>query len=78
MTLSDKQLRTIFDGEQSTGFDRTYTVEDGVIAGLRAVEAAVRADQIEKDAAIVKVSLGSQWGIAAAIRAYLIEGNTDE
>lgn len=60
-------------------------------AGLRAVEAAVRADQIEKDAQVAERATriahdeaevrGFEQAtslIAAVIRAQLTEGNTDE
>ena len=49
MPLSDEQLRSVYDAVNE--FERP---RPGHTAALRAVEAAVRADQIEKDARLAE------------------------
>lgn len=63
MPLSDEQLAQTFRNAKNAAY-RTLTArthEDAHVAGLRAVEAAVRTDQIEKDAAIVERTPGEQY-----------------
>lgn len=93
--LSDQELDSIWtdafrskEAPSGSSFQEVMdATREGGVAALRAVEAAVRADQIEKDAAIAE---SLQWSLtgaevtkqfAAAIRAQLpamTEGNDDE
>lgn len=89
MPLSDEQLRNIHreavdaamhQASERDGFGSNMSPES-IIAGLRAVEAAVRADQIEKDAKIADRIKGNHYAytmgreagksIAVEIRAQL-------
>lgn len=96
--LSDEQLDRIWtdafraeEAPEGSGLQVIMAAtRAGGIAGLRAVEAAVRADQIEKDAALADdfknwQGMPSVWYgasdsaiIAAAIRAQLTERQGDE
>lgn len=72
--LSDEEILATFN--KGMHLDRKSRTSNRVrVSGLRAVEAAVRADQIEKDAAIA-----DYWGTSearTAIRAQL-KGVSDE
>lgn len=85
--LSDEQLLAIHnDAANSEPLyvedDLAAALDEYSLRGLRAVEAAVRADQIEKDAAIARDVLADHVsGYAAeitetAIRAQLTEGKS--
>lgn len=72
MPLSDDQLRDIARaGNRKPG--ESIGVYSGGVKALRAVEAAVRADQIERDAKIASMNrthplAGDIWGTASAVR----------
>lgn len=80
--LSDEQLLTAFNTPRAHTL--VAPAEAHILTELRAVEAAVRADQIKKDAALVEKvadrrAIGRYMDEAiAAIRAQLTEGNGDE
>jgi hypothetical protein len=72
--LSDEQLNTIWtdafraeEAPSGSSFQQVmYAITAGGIAALRAVEAAVRADQIKKDAALAREWLGNMHRTAPA------------